>query len=69
MKWSLSMIKKRDVFLKVCEEHPRFTTYFYYNRNIYGLEQKISLSVYKIAPEEVHLLVKAAKKYYNLVVL
>jgi hypothetical protein len=60
------MIKKRDVFLKVCEEHPRFTTYFYDNRN---LEQKTVLSVYKIAPEEVHLLVKAAKKYYNLVVL
>jgi hypothetical protein len=69
MNWSPSMSKKRDVFLKVCEEHPRFTTYFFDNRNIYGLGKKIYLSVYYIAPEEVHLLVKAAKKYYNLVVL
>jgi hypothetical protein len=63
------MIKKRDVFLKVCTEHSRFTTCFVDNGNIYGLGQEIYLSVYKMAPEDVVHLVKAARKYYDLVVL
>jgi hypothetical protein len=62
------MIKKRDVFLKVCEEHSRFTTCFVDNGNMYGM-YGIYLSAYKMAPEEVVHLVRAAKKYYNLVVL
>jgi hypothetical protein len=65
------MIKKRDVFLKVCTEHSRFTTCFVDNGNMYGMYGMygIYLSAYKMAPEEVVHLVRAAKKYYNLVVL
>ncbi len=59
------MIKKRDVFLKVCEEHSRFVTCFVNT----DWEKEVIMAAYKMSPEEVHLLVKAAKKYYDLVVL
>ena len=62
------MIQKRDVYTKVSEKHPIFVT-SYIKTNEYSLESSIHLGVYKMAPEEVQLLVKAAIKFSKLVIL
>lgn len=62
------MMKRHNVFMRIQTKFPRFVT-CYVESNYNSLEKELHLGMYKITPEEVQLLVKAAKKYYNLVVL
>lgn len=62
------MSKRHNVFMRIETKYPRFVT-CYVKCNFSNDKKELHLSVYKISPEEVQLLVKAAKKYYNLVVL
>jgi len=60
------MKQKNEVFIRVRNEYPGFVT-CYSEATWYRLEMEFKLAVYKTAPEEVKLLVKAANKFYGLV--
>jgi hypothetical protein len=54
--------------MRIQTKYPRFVT-GYVKYNFSNDKKELHLSVYKISPEEVHLLVRSAKKFYDLVVL
>lgn len=54
--------------MRIGAKYPRFVT-CYVEGNRGEDVKELHLGVYKMAPEEVVHLVRAAKKYYNLVVL
>lgn len=62
------MMKKHNVFMRIGSKYPRFVTCYVEGNSCEGVKV-LHLGVNKMAPEEVVHLVKAAKKYYNLVVL
>ena len=68
MNWSPSMSKRHNVFMRIGSKYPRFVTCYFEGNRGEGIKE-LHLGVYKMAPEEVVHLVRAAKKYYNLVVL
>jgi hypothetical protein len=62
------MNKRYNVFMRIGSKYPGLVTCYFEGNRGEGIEE-LHLGVNKIAPEDVVHLVKAAKKYYNLVVL
>ena len=66
MDWSPSMMKRHNVFMRIQTKYTTEVT-CYVKCNYNSLKKELCLGVYKMATEEVQLLVKAAKKFYKLV--